>query len=180
MILQLGYLTGLGACAILEWVARSLPAIRTRGLLCRLVGGGVLGWGALQVEEGFAGLEVCGHQWVGGREVMSVTHGGRGVVELPGRFVVSYRGGYSVVLVGRVLGWAFSLRVGGRLLRFEGLAMAGFYLVVGPAGGAVGRVGAREVLRYEQGSGGDVLLGPVHVLIVMERVRSGGIHVPLG
>ncbi len=161
-----------------------MPAIWALDLLCRLVGGGVLGWGALQVEGGFAGLEVCGHEWVGGREVMSVTHGGRGVVELTGRFVVSYRGGYSVVLVGRVLGWAFSLRVGGRLLRFEGLAMAGFYLVVGPAGlelgGAVGWVGAREVLRYEQGSGGDVLLGPVHVLIVMGRVRSGGIHVPFG
>ena len=93
---------------------------------------------------------------------------------------MSYRGGYSVVLVGRVLGWAFSLRVGGRLLRFEGLAMAGFYLVVGPAGGAVGRVGAREVLRYEQGSGGDVLLGPVRVLMAMERVLSVGIHVSLG
>ena len=46
--------------------------------------------------------------------------------------------------------------------------MAVFYLVVGPVGGAVDGVGAREMLRHEQDSGGDVLLGPVHVLVVVK------------
>ena len=45
--------------------------------------------------------------------------------------------------------------------------MVKFCLVVDQAGGAAGRVGVREVLRHEQGSGGDEILGLVHVLVVV-------------
>ena len=79
---------------------------------------------------------------------MSGTRGGRGVGWLPGRVVVSYQGGYLVVMAGEVLGWTFSIRVWERLLRIEGLAKAGLCLVVALAGGVVGRVGARGVFRY--------------------------------
>ena len=79
---------------------------------------------------------------------MSGTRGGRGVGWLPGRVVVSYQGGYLVVMAGKVLGWPFSIRVWERLLRIEGLAMAGLCLVVALAGGVVGRVGARGAFRY--------------------------------
>ena len=63
-----------------------------------------MGRDGLQVEEGFEGLEACDLGWVGGREAMSGTRGGRGVGWLPERVVVSCQGEYLVVLVGRVLG----------------------------------------------------------------------------
>ncbi len=56
---------------------------------------------------------------------MSGTRGGRGVGWLPGRAVVSYQGGYLVVMAGNVLGWPVSIRVWEMLPRFEGLAMVG-------------------------------------------------------
>ncbi len=40
-------------------------------------------------------------------------------------------------------------------------------LVVDQVGGAAGRVGAREVLRHEQGSEVDEIVGLVHVLVVV-------------
>ena len=50
-------------------------------------------------------------------------------------------------------------------------------LVVGPAGEAVGRAGAHEVLRYGQGSGEGGFFYRFHVLVVVGRVHSGEIHV---
>ena len=79
---------------------------------------------------------------------MSGTRGGRGVGWLPGRVVVSYQGGYLVVMAGKVLGWPFSIRVWERLLRIEGLAMVGLCLVVVLVGGAVGRVEVGEAFQY--------------------------------
>ena len=77
---------------------------------------------------------------------MSGTRGGRGVGWLPGRVVVSYQGGYLVVMAGKVLGWPFSVRVG--LPQFVWLAVGGLCLVVVLVGGAVGRVEAREAFQY--------------------------------
>ncbi len=62
--------------------------------------------------------------------MMSGTRGGRGVGWFPGRGVVNYQVGYLVVMVERVLGWPFSIRVWERLLRIGGLAMAGLCLVL--------------------------------------------------
>ena len=45
--------------------------------------------------------------------------------------------------------------------------MVEFCLVVDQAGGAAGRVGVREVLRHEPGSGIDEIVGLVHVLVVV-------------
>ena len=45
--------------------------------------------------------------------------------------------------------------------------MEGLCLAVGLAGVVVGRVGAREVFRYGQGSGEDEFLGQGHVLVVV-------------
>ena len=70
---------GLGVCVIPEWVVRSLPAVRARNLLHRLVGGGASGRGGLQAGEGFEGLGACGHGWVGGTVVMSVIRWMRGL-----------------------------------------------------------------------------------------------------
>ena len=53
-------------------------------------------------------------------------------------------------------------------------------LVVGPAGEAVGRAGAHEVLRCGLGSGKGGFFDRVHVLVVVERVHSGEIHVLAG
>ena len=70
---------GLGVWVIPEWVVRSLPVVRARKLLHRLVGGGASGRGGLQAGEGFEGLGACGHGWVGGKVVMSVIRWMRGL-----------------------------------------------------------------------------------------------------
>ena len=61
---------------------------------------------------------------------------------------MNYQVGYLVVMMERVLGWPFSIRVWERLPRFEGLAMVGLCLVVALVGGVVGRVEARAACQY--------------------------------
>ena len=79
---------GLGVCVIPEWAVRSLPVVRARNLLHRLVGGGASGRVGLQAGEGFEGLGACGQELVGGKMVMCRIVPGEICCEFSGRIYV--------------------------------------------------------------------------------------------
>ena len=58
--------------------------------------------------------------------------------------------------------------------------MAELCSAAGPVGEAVGRAEAHEVLRCGLGSEKGGFFDRVHVLVVVERVHSGEIHVSAG